>query len=200
MSGEKTSRGGIFPLLVGFILVTWSLEIVDLIPGINLDAYGIRPRTFEGLWGIFTAPFLHGGFDHLISNTLSFCIFGVILMFTQRSAARFISLSVFIALIAGLAVWGVGATNSNHIGASAVIFGYFGFLVFDGVFRRELKEILAALIVGIGYGSLIFGVLPGQPGISWEGHLFGFLSGIFAAYVFSRMDKKAEQRSLSQFR
>ena len=182
-------------LLGSFVAITWGLEIVDAIPGINFDAFGVKPRSVSGLIGILFMPFLHGGFDHLIANTTSFLIFGTLLILTY-GAKRFVMVSVLTALMAGFAVWCFGATRSNHIGASAMIFGYFGYLLAYGFVRRNLKGIVLSLVVGIGYGSLIFGVLPGQKGISWEGHLFGFLAGAVVAFWLGRRERLKEEALL----
>ena len=179
-----------FLILVGCLAVFWVVEIIDVVlPFWGLDQYGIRPRTEGGLWGILASPFLHGGFDHLIGNSVPFLILGWLTMFRERW--HFALVTVMAMLIRGLGVWTFGATGSVHIGASGVIFGYLGFLLLSGFFERRFGAILVSLGVGVAYGGLVWGVLPSQPGISWEGHLFGFLAGILAAYVAARLAKRA---------
>jgi membrane associated rhomboid family serine protease len=110
-------------------------------------------------------------------------------MFRERW--HFALVTVMAMLLGGLGVWTFGATGSVHIGASGVIFGYLGFLLLSGFFERRFGAILVSLGVGVAYGGLVWGVLPSRPGISWEGHLFGFLAGILAAYVAARLAKRA---------
>ena len=179
-----------FLILVGSLAVFWVAEIIDVVlPFWGLDHYGIRPRTESGLWGILASPFLHGGFDHLIGNSVPFLILGWLTMFRERW--HFALVTVMAMLLGGLGVWTFGATGSVHIGASGVIFGYLGFLLLSGFFERRFGAILVSLGVGVAYGGLVWGVLPSRPGISWEGHLFGFLAGILAAYVAARLAKRA---------
>jgi len=179
-----------FLILVGSLSVFWVVEIIDVVlPFWGLDQYGIRPRTERGLWGILASPFLHGGFDHLIGNSVPFLILGWLTMFRERW--HFALVTVMAMLLGGLGVWTFGATGSVHIGASGVIFGYLGFLLLSGFFERRFGAILVSLGVGVAYGGLVWGVSPSRPGISWEGHLFGFLAGILAAYVAARLAKRA---------
>jgi membrane associated rhomboid family serine protease len=179
-----------FLILVGSLSVFWVVEIIDVVlPFWGLDQYGIRPRTERGLWGILASPFLHGGFDHLIGNSVPFLILGWLTMFRERWHLALVT--VMAMLLGGLGVWTFGAAGSVHIGASGVIFGYLGFLLLSGFFERRFGAILVSLGVGVAYGGLVWGVLPSQPGISWEGHLFGFLAGILAAYVAARLAKRA---------
>ncbi len=104
----------------------------------------------------------------------------------------YIPVSIFSVIVGGFAVWLLGETNSNHIGASGLIFAYIGFLFFSGIFRKNIKSILIALLVVILYGGvLIQGIIPGQKGISWEGHLFGFIAGGLAAWIYRKKYKNA---------
>ena len=98
----------------------------------------------------------------------------------------FLKATIQISLLGGLCVWIIGASNSYHIGASGVIFGYMGFLLSIGIFERSIKGIAIALIAGFLYGGILWGVLPSEPGISWEGHLFGFLAGIASAKFLAK--------------
>ena len=166
-------------ILGGFVTLMWVLEIVDVfVFRQGLNVYGILPREIIGLRGILFAPFLHGGFAHLISNTIPFLLLGWFVMLQETS--EFFIVTPIIMLVSGLGVWLLGAPGL-HIGASGVIFGYLGFLLARGFFERNFPSILLSLIVGSLYGGLIWGVLPIQPGVSWEGHLFGFIGGVLAA-------------------
>nr|WP_290227410.1 rhomboid family intramembrane serine protease [Trichocoleus desertorum] len=175
-------------ILGSFIVCIWLLEIIDLFVFRNaLNLYGIRPRSISGLWGILFAPFLHGGLGHLMANTIPFLVLGWFVML--REISDFFIVSLITILASGLGVWLFGSANSIHIGASGVVFGYFGFLVSRGYFERSMVGIAVSLLVGTLYGSLIWGVLPIRNGISWEGHLFGFLGGLLAARLLARRKK-----------
>ncbi len=173
-------------ILLTMVLVLWAIEIADwLIFRGALDPWlGIRPRSVQGLWGILFAPFLHGGFMHLLANTVPLVSLGWLIML--RKTEDWFVVSVIAALCSGLGTWLVGSPYSVHIGASGVIFGYFGFLLLRGYFERSVVAIAFSLLVAFFYGGIIWGVLPNQPGISWEGHLFGFLGGILAARLLSK--------------
>jgi membrane associated rhomboid family serine protease len=169
-------------LLLGVLVGSmWLSEIVDhVLPFLHLDAHGIRPRTVPGLAGIPLAPFLHGDFPHLISNSLPFLVLGGLVLAGGRG--EFLGTTIFVIAVGGAAVWLLAPANSNHIGASGLVFGYLGFLLARGFFEKSIAWCALSLAVLIAYGGLLFGVLPGQPGISWQGHLFGFAAGIVAAW------------------
>ena len=182
-------------LLFGLLALMWGIELIDTLVGGRLDQFGIRPRRIDGLWGILFAPFLHGGFAHLSANTVSLGLFGGMLMI--RSRAEFFIVFITTTILGGLGVWLFGSLftlgNAVHIGASGVIFGIFGYIVSMGLFERKIGSILLSLFVGVAYGGTVMGVLPGQEGISWESHLFGFLSGVAtAAFMGRRSRRKAK--------
>jgi membrane associated rhomboid family serine protease len=174
-------------VLGGSVAIMWGLEIVDILLGGALDTFGIHPREISGLSGILFAPFLHGNFAHLIANTIPFLTLGWFVMLQETS--DFFVVTALSMIVGGLGVWLFGAPNSVHIGASILIFGYLGFLLFRGFFQRNVPSILLSLIVGFLYGGAIWGVLPTQPGVSWEGHLFGFIGGVIAARLLTRRRK-----------
>lgn len=175
-------------VLGGLAATMWGVEIVDaFVFGGGLDGFGIHPRQVDGLAGIPLAPFLHGGFQHLAGNTLPFLLFGWLILL--HGVRDFVVVTLLGILVAGLGTWLIGAPGV-HIGASGVVFGYFGFLLLRGWFRRSVGSILLSLLLGIAYGGLLFGVLPGQAGISWEGHLFGFLGGALAAKLLAGRDRR----------
>ncbi len=174
-------------VLFGFLAVMWSLEIIDVFLGQRLDAFGIQPRSIAGLWGILFAPLLHGGLAHLFGNTLGILLFGWMIML--REERHFYVVTALSWIAGGLGTWLIGASGSVHIGASGLVFGYFGYLLFAGLFERRFGSILLSLLVLVLWGGMIFGVLPGQLGISWEGHLFGFLAGALSAKLLARPQK-----------
>lgn len=177
----KTAVKDNLSLLFGIVAVMWCVEIVDTVPANFLDHFGIRPRTLLGLSGIAFAPFLHGGFGHLASNTLSFLMLGGVVLIGGRTV--FVTASVFIVAVGGALVWVLGPAATNHIGASLLIFGYFGFLIARGIVEKSGFWIFVSVFTLLLYGGMIWGILPGQQGISWQSHLFGFIAGILAARV-----------------
>jgi membrane associated rhomboid family serine protease len=171
-------------ILAALIAIMWGLEILDQsIFRHGLDTLGILPRQLIGLRGILFAPFLHGSFAHLAANTIPFLILGWLVM--TQSIADFTIVSIICMVVGGLGTWAFGA-NGLHIGASGVIFGYLGFLLARAYFDRRLSSGAIALLVGSTYGTVLWGVFPSTPGISWEGHLFGFLGGILAAKLVTK--------------
>lgn len=170
-------------VLGGIVGLLWLIEIVDVFLGGRLNFYGIIPRTSIGLRGILFAPFLHANFAHLISNTIPFVTLGWFVML--RETSDFFLVSTIVALASGIGVWIFGAPGV-HLGASGVIFGYFGFLLSRAYFERSALAVALSLAVALLYGGLIWGVLPSHVGISWEGHLFGFVGGILAAKWLSK--------------
>jgi membrane associated rhomboid family serine protease len=175
-------------ILLICVALFWAIEIVDIyvFKG-SLDRFGIQPRNIPGLKGIIFAPFLHGGFGHLIANTIPFLTLGWLTMIQETS--DFFIVSIVSAVIGGLGVWFFGAPNSVHLGASILIYGYLGFLLLRGYFQKNLPSILLSIAVFVLYGGLIWGVLPAQIGISWQGHLFGFIGGAIAAKLIAKEKK-----------
>jgi membrane associated rhomboid family serine protease len=172
-------------IIVGVMLaVMWATEVIDLLPGVDLDGLGIRPRTTRGLIGIPLAPFLHGGLTHLIANTIPFTVLGVFI--ALGDARRFVQVTVVVALTSGLGTWLVGTSGTIHLGASGLVFGYLTYLVARGFFAAKPLWILGGVVVLLFYGGILWGLLP-RPGISFTGHLFGAVGGIVAAwYVHGR--------------
>ncbi len=165
-------RGLVLAVVFGYIL-----EAIDFIlPGQPLDAFGIRPRQLLGLIGIPLMPFLHGGFGHLISNTIPFFILGWIVLKAEKE--NFIVATTVIILLGGIGTWIIGSPGL-HIGASGLIYGYFGYVMTRAILERKPLWILIGVIVGVFFGGMIFGVVPvfAPNQISWEGHLCGMLAG-----------------------
>ena len=177
-------------VLGGFIAIIWILEIIDLLFFRGaLDAYGLRPRSITGLRGILFSPFLHGGLAHVAANTIPFLTLGWLIML--RETSDFFVVTAVTMLTSGIGVWLFGSPYTIHIGASGLVFGYFGFLLLRGYFERSVTAIFFSLAVGLLYGSLIWGVLPLQFGISWQGHLFGFIGGALTARLLPRRRRRS---------
>lgn len=193
---DAIESGPTLPQLVlrvmgGSLLFLWLIEIIDTVAfDSRLQAHGIEPRRVDGLEGVVFAPALHDGWAHLISNSIPFVVLGgLVLVYGFR---RWITVTAFITIVAGLATW-LLARRGNHIGASILVFGYFGFLLGMAWFERSLKSIGIAAVVAILYGGLIWGVVPSDSGVSWEGHLFGVVAGVAAAGVVSGRRRTAER-------
>ncbi|MEM7156122.1 MAG: rhomboid family intramembrane serine protease [Myxococcota bacterium] len=173
----------------GLLAILWGLEAFDtFVMRGSLDAFGIAPRTTSGLFGVLAAPFLHGDWGHLSSNTVGLLILGGLTMAIGRR--EFIVVGLAGLLVGGLGTWVFGRP-AMHIGASGVVFAYLGYLVLRGWYDRSLGSVLLAGGVAWVYGSMIFGMLPGfAPAfISWECHLFGFIGGVLAARLLHQRSR-----------
>ena len=167
----------------GIVAVLWIVEAIDTVDKHRLDAWGVRPHTLVGLRGIAFAPFLHTGFGHLIGNTIPFALLGLVVL--TGGIQRFVAVSAIVLVSSGLGTWLLGQSNQVHIGASGVVFGYLGYLVSRGFFERKIGQIAAGVLVALVYGGMIWGILPNQRGVSWQGHLFGLLGGVLAARLLA---------------
>jgi membrane associated rhomboid family serine protease len=167
--------------IVGLLFAAmWVLEIVDqVIVDHKLDEYGIEPRETDGLIGIVAAPFLHADFGHLISNTVPFIIMGVLI--ALGGAVRVLAVTAIVGLVSGFGVWLIAPENTNHIGASGIVFGYGTYLMTRGFYNRSAVEILVGIVVAALFGTSLLAGLAPQQGISWQGHLFGAIGGVVAA-------------------
>jgi membrane associated rhomboid family serine protease len=174
-----------------FVVSFWLIHGLKYLLGASWITMGIYPRAMDGLWGIFTAPFIHADLTHLTSNSMPFLLTGSFMMLFFPTVAKraFVMLYFF----TGLMVW-FFARESYHIGASGVVYAMVSFLFWSGVFRRSNKSIFLALSILILYGSMFEGILPKQEHVSWESHLFGGLVGILVAYYFKNQLEDDEQQ------
>lgn len=183
-------------LLGGLIAVAWIIELIDvLFLRQALNRLGVLPRQPSGLVGIGLMPFLHGGLAHLAANTLPFLILGWLVML--RRLADFVWVTIIALLVTGGGLWLFGSSRVIYIGASGLIFGYFGFLLLRGYFERSAQSLVISGIVVILYGGLLLGILPQRPGVSWEAHLLGLLGGVLAARLLS--DQKSPIDAASDY-
>jgi membrane associated rhomboid family serine protease len=168
-----------------FLIAIWVVFLLNSILPLNLNQYGIQPRTLSGLFGIFLAPFLHGNLPHIISNSIPlFILTLVLLVFYEKQAFGTI---LGIILLGGFLVWLLADFFTNytvHIGASGLIYGLVAFLILSGIFQRSSKSLLISILVFLVYGGIFYYILPHRPNISWEGHLFGALAGCYMAYAY----------------
>jgi membrane associated rhomboid family serine protease len=162
------------------VAVMWFVEIVDTGLGGDLDGNGIIPREAVGLDGILWFPFLHGGFGHLVANTLPFLLLGSAI--ALGSLQRFVYVTLVTMAVCGVGTWLTGPDDTVHIGASGLVFGYLTYLLSRGLFARHLGYLLGGVLVFFVYGGALWGLLP-SPGVSWQGHLFGALGGILSAWL-----------------
>lgn len=175
-------------ILLGLMWAAWLLSAANLL---NPAHWGIIPRTLSGLWGIITSPLVHGGISHLLSNTLPFFFLLSLLFFFYKKIAWEVLVMGW--LITGACVW-AAARSSSHIGASGLVYCFAAFLFFIGVFRRDVASMALALLVVLVYGSMVWGVLPIQPGVSWESHLFGAIAGAAIAWYARDKHKPAVKK------
>jgi membrane associated rhomboid family serine protease len=169
-----------------FIGVLWTVFIFDQAFGLRLGQFGLRPGSLPGLIGVVSAPLLHANFQHILSNTLPMLIsLTAILYLYPNSALRVIPL-VWIG--SGALAWLIGRPNL-HIGASGLIYGLLAFVFISGILRRDLRSVSVSLLVGFLYGSMVWGVLPTRPQMSWEMHLSGALIGVMLAFLFQKWDR-----------
>ena len=173
------------------MLLIWAVKIYERIFNSDLSDWGIFPREWDGIIGIITAPYIHSGYDHLASNSVPLVVLTSMMMFFYSRVA--IPSYVVIQLLTGLAVW-LFARPSYHIGASGVVYGLVAFVFWSGIFRRNLRSIVLALIVVILYSGYFYGIVPNKEGVSWESHLFGGMVGIFTAFLFKDITEKADKK------
>lgn len=163
------------------VVLIWVIHIIKVAGNFHWGRFGVYPRELDGIAGIFFAPLIHGDFQHLLSNSVPlFFLTSMILFFYKRVAV--ISL-VLLYFITGLLVW-LFARQVYHIGASGVVYAMVSFVFWNGVFRKNLKSVVLALVIVVMYGSYFVGIVPNQPGISWESHLLGGLTGIVVSFIF----------------
>jgi membrane associated rhomboid family serine protease len=165
-----------------FTALLYLIEIVDAAMSGRLDQFGIQPRTLGGLDGVLWAPLLHGGWAHLFANTLPVLLFGFLAM--SSGVGQWVAVTATIWLFSGLGVWLTGAEGTT-VGASGIAFGWLAFLLVRGLFNGAFGQIVVAVVLFLYWGSTLLGVLPGNPGVSWQGHLFGAIGGILAAWLVS---------------
>ena len=183
-------------ILAAFVGAAWTIQTLNWATGYNLNlTFGLIPREITGLDGIIAMPILHGSFTHLMSNTPPVLLMGALLAATATRAL--LAVNALIIILGGALVWLLGSSGV-HVGASGLVFGWFGFLVARGFVDRSPLTLGIALFVGLLYGSIIWGVLPGQPGVSWEAHLFGILSGAAAAFIIPTQVRNPLMRNLER--
>ena len=180
-------------IVIALVALMWMLEVVDVALDHRLDRYGIEPRDPDGLDGVVAAPFLHVGFGHLIANTIPFVVMGVVIAF--EGPLRLVGVTAIVAIVSGLGTWLIAPENTIHLGASGVVFGYATYLIARGLFNRRAGELAIGAGVAVLWGGALLGGLEPQRGISWQGHLFGALGGLLAAWALARPQPRARSQT-----
>ena len=172
-------------LPVGFVFLLWVIKISEIIFNLDLIGFGILPGNVKGIPGILLAPLIHANIKHLFSNSLPILFLGTGIIYFYRKSSYKVILIIYLGT--GILDW-LFARKAYHIGASGIIYGFVTFLFFSGIIRRDTRAIALALLVTFLYGSLIWGILPIDSGISWESHLFGSIMGIFCTFLYKSSD------------
>ncbi|MFJ6654875.1 rhomboid family intramembrane serine protease [Streptomyces sp. NPDC091377] len=172
-------------LMLGWVALLWLLEVVDVITGHELDAFGVSPREPSELVDVVPAAFVHFGFGHLAANTVPLLVLGF-LAALGSGIHRFLALCALIVVADGVGVWLVAPDGTNTAGASGLVFGLFGYLVVTGFVERRPLGILAGVLVAAIWGTSFLAGLAPQEGISWQGHLIGLIAGVVGAFLLRR--------------
>ena len=159
----------------------WVIEAINTLDSNNLDNDGIYARNIDHLWGIFTAPFIHVSWQHLIANTVPFVFMGLII--ALQGAKRFALVTIVVIVVGGIGTWLVSPSGVVTDGASGVVFGYATYLFTRGFFNRNILELLIGLIVGVVWGGALLSSIVPHYGVSWQGHVCGAIGGVVAAYL-----------------
>jgi membrane associated rhomboid family serine protease len=190
---HRTEREGLV-LLVAIVALMWIIEVINTLDANQLNRDGLYPRNFEHLWGIFTSPFLHASFAHLIGNTIPLVFMGVIV--ALRGAARLALVTLIVIVVGGLGTWLISPGNEVTVGASGVVFGYATYLLTRGIFNRSLLELVMGAVVGLVFGGVLLASLVPHTGVSWQGHACGAVAGVLAAWLLAR-DREVQGRARS---
>ncbi len=185
MAEEKNSFWKIVMISFVLVAVLWIVFLLQEFGIINTDRYGNWPHHIEGLKGIIFSPFLHGSFEHLISNTLPILVLLTVLLSAYPRMA--LPVLFFIHIVSGILVWMLAPDTGVHIGISGIIYGIAAFLVASGIFRKDRGSVAIAIFVGLMYGGMVIGFIPTQ-GVSWQSHLYGALCGVVMAIIFRKTD------------
>jgi membrane associated rhomboid family serine protease len=186
--------------IISFVALLYVIEAFDTLDNHQLDYYGIRPREKDGLWGILFAPLLHANWGHLAANTGPALVLGFLV--TLAGLSRFLWATAIVWIVGGFGTWLIGnwgsscGLESDHIGASGLIFGWLTFLLVFGFFTRSIWQIVIGILVLVGYGGVLWGAVPVLNvcgGVSWQGHLCGGIAGVLAAYLLSSPERKARE-------
>ncbi|MGV9826659.1 rhomboid family intramembrane serine protease [Gordonia sp. NPDC003429] len=167
------------------------IEAIDAATHYDLDRAGIEPRQVDGLDGILWAPFLHANFEHLFANLIPGVVLGFLLLMTRR----FLIVTAIVWVVSGVGVWLFAPPYTVTVGASGIIFGWLTFLLVRGLFNRDFWQVALGVLLFVVYGSVLWGLFPGEVGVSWQGHLFGAVGGVLAAWFLADRDRRTSRSS-----
>lgn len=192
-ASSPLATGRLLPSTLNLVALLWIVHILRLVLSFlgllpsqaSAHIFGIHPGGgVTGLWTIFSAPLIHGDWRHLFGNSVSLLILGSLV--GLQGPGQLLQVSIISAVVSGLGVWLIAPHNTVHVGASGIVFGYLGALLFLGWFQRRPLGILLSIASLVLFNEMIIGLFPGAPGVSWQGHLFGFLGGVLAARLATR--------------
>jgi len=181
---RRASAVTVVTVIPCFVAALYVIELVDTLMSNRLDQEGVQPQQTDGLVGILFAPLLHGGWEHLVGNTVPLLVLGFLVLLS--GVRTWLAVTAIVWLVGGLGTWLIAPPNTVHLGASVLIFGWLVFLIVRGFVSGRVGQIVLGLLILFLYGGVLWGVLPGQPGISWQGHLFGAIGGAIAAFVVAK--------------
>lgn len=179
-------------IATGFVALLWAIDFLNVVLDFELQRFGVRPRELAGLPGILLAPLLHGGLAHLVSNSVPLLVLGTGMLYLYPNSALKVLPAVYLG--PGIVVWLFGQTSSVHIGASGLVYGLVAYVFTAGLIRRDRRAIAASMLVFFLYGTLVWGVFPIKPGVSWETHLAAALIGLAMAIAFRHYDLPPRKR------
>jgi membrane associated rhomboid family serine protease len=185
MNSEKDKLLKSVKIPLALVIIMWLVAFTQVILNADFGEYGIKPLTIQGLAGIVFSPFIHGGWQHLMSNTPGVFVLGVMMNYFYPSVSK---ISMFlILLLSGIGVW-LFARNNYHIGASGLVYGFAFFLFFSAIFRNDVRSLAISFFIILFYGGIIWGMLPADNTISYESHIAGAISGILIAFWGRKSD------------
>ena len=189
---RRSTAGTALRVILLFVAGLYVIETLDQLSGSRLQrAGGLEPRQTDDLGGILFAPLLHGPWTHLMANTVPLLVFGFLLLLA--GVRRWLAVTAVVWLVGGVGVWLTGAAGTVHVGASVLVFGWLVYLLLRGFFSGHPGQLVLGVLLLLLYGGVLWGVLPGQPGVSWQGHLFGAVGGGLAAWWWGRADRSSRQ-------
>jgi membrane associated rhomboid family serine protease len=186
-SSNRVAREEGLALLAATVAVMWIVQLINSLDSYKLDRDGLYPHNLDRIWGIFTTPFLHASWSHLIGNTIPFVFMGILI--ALAGPGRFAAVTLIVIVLSGLGTWLISPAGVPVVGASGVVFGYATFLLTRGFFNHSVVEILAGVVVGAVFGSALLASLVPHGNVSWQGHLCGGIAGVIAAWLLSSRDR-----------
>jgi membrane associated rhomboid family serine protease len=183
-NAKSVARQEGFALLGAMVALMWVIELINSVDSYKLDQDGLYPHNVDRIWGIFTTPFLHASWSHLIGNTIPFVFMGALI--ALEGARRLAAVTLIVIVLGGLGTWLVSPAGVPVVGASGVVFGYATYLLTRGFFNHSLTQILAGVVVVAVFGTALLASLVPHGNVSWQGHLCGGIAGVIAAWLLSR--------------